>query len=87
MPTVSSVIADYQALSPVDQKTVKGFIGSFRGVSTKYLNNYLVWHNFINYKGGSLPDKRDKVLTDVLSAIFSERNIDVKNREALPILA
>jgi transposase-like protein len=28
---------------------LKDFIRSFRGVSTKYLNGYLAWNNFINY--------------------------------------
>lgn len=28
---------------------LKTWILRFHGVATKYLNNYLVWHNFVNY--------------------------------------
>ena len=28
---------------------LKRFLYAFKGVSTKYLNNYLIWHNFVNY--------------------------------------
>ena len=28
---------------------LKNFMIRFHGVATKYLNNYLIWHNFLNY--------------------------------------
>ena len=28
---------------------LKNWIRRFHGVATKYLNNYLIWHNFVNY--------------------------------------
>jgi len=28
---------------------LKRFMRKFNGVATKYLNNYLIWNNFINY--------------------------------------
>jgi len=28
---------------------LKRFLYAFKGVSTKYLNNYLILHNFVNY--------------------------------------
>ena len=28
---------------------LKRFMRGFNGVSTKYLNNYLVWNNLVNY--------------------------------------
>ncbi len=28
---------------------LKKFMNNFNGVSTKYLNNYLIWNNFVNY--------------------------------------
>lgn len=30
---------------------------NFKGVSTKYLNNYLVYHNFVNYAKDTLGNK------------------------------
>ena len=66
---------------------LKGFMCTFRGVSTKYLNNYLVWHDFANFKRGSISDKSEQLLSTVLGAIFSERNADIKLRPTLPTLA
>ena len=47
---------------------LKGMINwHFRGVATKYLNNYVVWHNLVNFARGSEEEKetvmRDFVLT------------------------
>ena len=36
---------------------LKNFINRFHGVATKYLNNYLVWHNFLNYAKESYAEK------------------------------
>ncbi len=37
--------------------TRKTWIECFRGVSTKPLNNYLVFHNFINRSKGTVAEK------------------------------
>ena len=66
---------------------LKNFMYRFRGVSTKYLNNYLIWFNYAKYKRGSLADKQEKLLTYIFTTVFSERNCDIGNREDLPILA
>lgn len=36
---------------------LKRFLNHFIGVSTKYLNNYLVWHNFVNYAKEAMGEK------------------------------
>ena len=36
---------------------LKNWIARFHGVSTKYLNNYLIWHNFVNYAKESFSEK------------------------------
>ncbi len=46
---------------------LKRFMKGFNGVSTKYLNNYLVWHNFVNYAKETKAEKRDILLAYVLS--------------------
>ena len=33
-------------------------IHHFKGVATKYLNNYLVYHNFVNFAKDSLENKK-----------------------------
>lgn len=66
---------------------LKKFMGTFRGVVTKYLNNYLVWFNYAKYKRVSLADKQEKMLTYIFTAVFYERNCDIGKRDDLPILA
>ena len=41
---------------------LKQFMMTFKGVSTKHLNNYLIWHNFVNYAPESGVDKRSILL-------------------------
>ena len=36
---------------------LKNWIRRFHGVATKYLNNYLIWHNFVNYAKESYAEK------------------------------
>lgn len=40
-------------------------IHRFKGVATKYLNNYLVYHNFVNFAKGTLEDK-ETILFDFI---------------------
>lgn len=59
----------------------------FKGVATKYLNNYVVWHNLVNFANGSIGEKevtmRDFVFTtDCLS--FWSKN---RERAAIPVKA
>ncbi len=65
---------------------LKLFIDQFRGVSTKYLNNYIIWHNFAKFKSGDWGSKCNKMLAYVLTSNFAERNADVANRPNLPTL-
>ena len=53
---------------------LKRFMKSFNGVSTKYLNNYLIWHNFVNYAKESDVEKRAILLSYVLTTLKTDRN-------------
>ena len=65
---------------------MKRFINHrFNGVSTKYLNNYLVWHNFINWAKGTSEEKREIFTTFVLSTLRKVRYCDLSSRAAIPI--
>ena len=59
--------------------------GRFNGVSTKYLNNYLIWHNFINWAEGTSEEKRDIFTTFVLSTLMKVRYCDLSTRAAIPV--
>ena len=66
---------------------LKAFVASFKGVSSKYLNNYLVWNNAVEHKGGSLREKATNILNFATSALFEETCLAVPMRPPLPILA
>ena len=63
---------------------LKRFLGFFKGVSTKYLNNYIVWNNLVNFAKETYQEKAALFLNYVLTATLSESCRDVSNRPALP---
>ena len=66
---------------------LKRFMKSFNGVSAKYLNNYLIWHNFVNYAKESDVEKRAILLSYVLTTLKTDRNSSLSDRPALPLVA
>lgn len=60
----------------------KGFIHPFRGVATKYINNYLNWHNFMNQLKGKNPD--ETLLKLFVNAETEEKSREVKEKPAIP---
>ena len=64
---------------------LKNWINRFHGVATKYLNNYLVWNNFVNYAKENYKEK-EQILTDFV--FTTEKKVLCKNisdRESIPI--
>lgn len=59
---------------------LKQFIQRFRGVATKYLNNYLVWNNCIKMGIG-------EILSSVVRVLYSVKSRLIGDREALPVLS
>ena len=60
---------------------LKNWIKRFHGVATKYLNNYLVWNNFVNYAKESYKEK-EQILTDFVFTTEKKvlcKNIPVRN--------
>ena len=66
---------------------LKRFMRGFNGVSTKYLNNYLVWNNLVNYAKESDMEKRNIFLTFVLATLKTAKCRDLSNRPAVPLVA
>ncbi len=58
----------------------------FRGVSTKYLNNYLVWHNLVNFSKGKDAEKEETLFGFALTTLCSRRYEDIPRRAAIPLL-
>lgn len=65
---------------------LKNFIGRFKGVSTKYLNNYLIWNNILNYSKETWTEKKNIFETFVFTTDKKILSKNVPVRPALPIL-
>ena len=67
-------------------KRLKDLIfGTFKGVATKYLNNYLVYHNFVNFAKDTKANK-EVILFDFIRNTFCQsRTVEIAKRPALPI--
>lgn len=55
----------------------------FNGVSTKYLNNYLLWNTWVNVEGGSI---RDKIAIQLKTAISAYAYIKCKTLSKRPVV-
>lgn len=64
---------------------LKEFMRGFHGVSTKYLNNYLVWNNFVNYAKETITEKNRILVNRVLSMTINETCRQISNRETIPM--
>lgn len=66
---------------------LKRFMRQFNGVSTKYLNNYLIWNNLVNYAKETDEEKKNIFLSFVLTAPFREKSADISSRAPIPKVA
>ncbi len=66
---------------------LKKFMQNFNGVSTKYLNNYLIWHNFVNYARETEAEKRQILLRFVLTTTKQVTCKQISERDNLPTSA
>ena len=63
---------------------LKSFIQRFRGVSTKYLENYLVWNDLLANSKRSREEILSLLLAQILTAPVTIRNQDVNKRPPIP---
>ncbi|WP_459817390.1 IS1595 family transposase [Campylobacter concisus] len=59
---------------------------NFKGVSTKYLNNYLVYHNFVNFAKESKRDKERILLNHIINTDCISKIESLKDRPSVPLL-
>lgn len=64
---------------------LKRFLHQFKGVSTKYLNNYLVWNNFVNYAKETDAEKKNSFIAFVLTIGKTIRNKDIPRCSPVPV--
>src|SRR5699024_7773960 len=62
---------------------LKRFMRGVNRVSTKYLNNYLVWNNHVNYAKESDMEKRNIFLTFVLATLKNAKCQDLLTSPAV----
>lgn len=65
---------------------LKAFLRRFHGVSTKYLNNYLIWHNLVNYAKDTEAEKQQILLTFSITTPKRIISRDIANRPAVPVI-
>lgn len=64
---------------------LKDFLNRFNGVSTKYLDHYLAWHNLVNYTGSPEEQKEYTLINFILSTTKSMHNKDVMAKSPVPV--
>ena len=65
---------------------LKTWMMRFKGVATKYLNNYLVWNNNVAWSNVMDDEKERTMLNIVVSAGLRTMNKDVSGRNPIPVL-
>ncbi|MPB26169.1 IS1595 family transposase, partial [Campylobacter coli] len=58
---------------------------NFKGVSTKYLNNYLVYHNFVNFAKDNKNDKEIILFDFIQENDCISKSINIANRPNIPL--
>lgn len=74
-----------QTINSYHSKLKSMMIYSFKGVSTKYLNNYLVYHNFVNFAKDSRNEKERILLDYIVNTECLSKSINIANRPAVPL--
>ncbi len=64
---------------------LKHFLYRFHGVATKYLNNYLVWHNLVNYYKQDQNEKAERFFTFVVTTQNCTRYASLSFRPEIPL--
>ncbi len=58
---------------------------NFKGVSTKYLNNYLVYHNFVNFAKETSLEKEQILFKHILETNCLVKSANIVDRLAVPL--
>lgn len=66
---------------------LKNFMIRFHGVATKYLNNYLIWHNFLNYAKKSYAEKTTILADFVFTTNKKSLSKEISLRPSIPLVA
>lgn len=56
-----------------------------KSVATKYLNSYLVYHNFVNFAKESEIEKESILFSFVQETLCESKTFDITKRQAIPV--
>ncbi len=59
--------------------------GWFKGVATKYLNNYIVYNNFVNFAKNTFTNKLNELKDFAFSTCCNTKCNEIKLRQAIPV--
>lgn len=76
-------IYDLQHINSYHSK-LKKFMAKFNGVSTKHLDNYLAWSGFVNYAKEADDEKRNELLSIILTVPMRSVCREISGRSPLP---
>ena len=74
-----------QTINSYHSRLKNMLVHRFKGVATKYLNNYLVYHNFVNFAKDTLTNKEAVLLDFIRKTMCTIRSADVAKRPAIPV--
>jgi transposase-like protein len=66
---------------------LKQFMRGFKGVSTKYLNNYLIWNNFVKYAKETSKEKANIMFKFTTTTPKSLTKRQLSKRPSIPLVA
>ncbi len=75
-----------QAVNAYHSELKRLVYGYFKGVATKYLNNYVVYHNFVNFAKGELNQKINILRKFIYTTNVNIKSKEVSDREKIPVL-
>lgn len=74
-----------QTINSYHSELKRLIIGNFKGVATKYLNNYVVYHNFVNFAKDIFKNKLNILANFIFKTKYSIKGYDIVKREAIPV--
>jgi len=78
-------IFNIQTVNAYHKELKRLVLKAFSGVATKYLNNYVVFHNFVNFAKHSFSEKLDILVEHTFSTPLLEKCKEISVRPAIPL--
>lgn len=74
-----------QTINSYHSELKRLIIGNFKGVATKYLNNYIVYHNFVNFAKDNFMNKLNILANFIFKTKYNIKGYNIVKRDAVPV--